>query len=357
MPQPSLLPFDLARELGHERLLIAQRPEVGLTAVIALHDTTLGPAVGGTRMRAYEDLGGAVADALRLSSAMTAKAAFANLPFGGGKAVLVGDPRRDKSEALLEAYGGLVEELGGRFFTGGDMGIEGRDLEVISRQTRHVGHTPANAGVDASDLTAIGVLAAMETVADRLGRSLADCTVAIQGLGEVGGRLALRLADAGARLVVADIDRERLVASAQQTGARVVAPEEILEVECDLLSPNAAGGVVTWENASRLQCRAIVGAANNPLASPELAAILLERGVLYAPDFVVNAGGLLSVLFETGALDEQGVVERVRRIGSDLEALLERATTELSTPLAVARAVVRERLEAARAAREAAAGV
>lgn len=323
---------------------------MGLRAVIAIHDTTLGRAIGGTRMQCYPTFEDALEDALRLSSAMTSKATFAGMPCGGGKAVICGDPLRDKTPELLLAFGRAVEELAGRFFTGGDMGIDAGDLELMARATRHVGHTPATAGVDASDLTAIGVVAAMEVVAGRLGRNLSGCTVALQGLGEVGGRLAEKLAGKGVDLIVTDTVRARLDAIVRATGARGVEPREIFDVECDLFSPNAAGAVVDADVAGRLHCRAVVGAANNPLASAEVADELHRRGVLYAPDFVVNAGGLLSVLFETGVLDEAGIVARVERIGADLAALFERAEREGAAPFRVAERVVAARLAAARTA-------
>lgn len=347
--------FDLAQGLGHERVLIVQEPAVGLRAVIAIHDTTLGRAIGGTRMRLYPSFDGAVEDALRLSHAMTAKATFAGMPCGGGKAVICGDPLRDKTPELLFAFGRAVDELGGRFFTGGDMGIDAADLAIMGRATSHIGHTPATAGVDASDLTAIGVVSAMEVVAERLGKPLRACAVAIQGLGEVGGRLAEKLAGKGVSLIVTDTVCGRLDAVVRATGARAVSPEEIFVVDCDIFSPNAAGGVVTADVAGQLRCRAIVGAANNPLASSSVGEALARRGVLYAPDFVVNAGGLLSVLFETGVLDETGTVARVQRIGADLAELFDRAERESAPPFRVADRVVAERLAAARAVRRAAA--
>ncbi|MEO8276527.1 MAG: Glu/Leu/Phe/Val dehydrogenase dimerization domain-containing protein [Thermoanaerobaculia bacterium] len=343
--------LDLAAELGHERVLLVQQPESGLRAVIAIHDTTLGRAIGGTRMRLYPVFEDAVEDALRLSHAMTSKATFAGMSCGGGKAVIVGDPLRDKNRELLLAYGRAVDELGGRFFTGCDMGIELADLAVVAEVTPHVGDMPSGSAVDASDLTAIGVVAAMETVASRLGKSLDACTVALQGVGEVGGRLARKLAGRGVRLFVTDAITDRAAEVARATGARQVGVEEILEIGCDIFSPNAAGGGITASVARHLPCSAVVGAANNPLASEECGDDLFRRGVLYAPDFVVNAGGLLSVLFETGELDAVEIVARVQRIGADLAALLDRAEETSLPPFRVAAQIVAERLKAARAAK------
>jgi glutamate dehydrogenase/leucine dehydrogenase len=345
--------LELARELGHETVVLLNRPEAGLRAVIALHDTTFGPAIGGTRMREYAAFEDAVRDALLLSRAMTSKAVFAGMACGGGKAVIVADPLRDKTAALLEAYGEAVEELAGRFFTGGDMGVDERDLLVIARRTSHVGHVPSNSPIDASDLTARGVVAAMRTVAARLGKSLGACQVAVQGVGEVGRRLTERLAGEGVEVVVTDTVASRADAVARSTGAKVVAAGEIAALTCDILSPNAAGGAIDEALAASMPCRAVVGAANNPLISDRAGEILHERGVLYAPDYVVNAGGLLSVLYETGELDVEGVTRRVERIGTDLGAVLDEAERDRLPPFRVADRIVAERLAAGRAARAA----
>jgi len=343
--------WELLAEGGHERLLLVQEPSVGLLAAIAIHDTTFGPAIGGTRMRRYPSLDEAIVDALLLSRAMTSKAVFAGMACGGGKAVIVGDPATEKTPALLEAYGRAVEELDGRFFTGGDMGIEVADLPVLARVTRFVGHVAENAPFDASDLTAIGIVAAMQATADRLGKPLERCSVAVQGVGEVGGRLAEKLAGKGVELFVTDAIGARSEAVARSTGARAVGVDEILRTGCDIFSPNAAGGVITEDLASKLRCRAVVGAANNPMATPEAAERLAERGILYAPDYVANAGGLLSVHFERGELDAEGVLRRVERIGADLAILYDRAESEGRPPFRVADAIVAERLAAGRAAR------
>jgi leucine dehydrogenase len=282
---------------------------------------------------------------------MTYKAAWADLPMGGAKAVIDADPARAKTPALLEHYARAVRELEGRFVTGGDLGIDQDDVRFMARFSRAFAHASAPEGPDASDLTAIGVFAAIRTVAARLDRPLAGLAVAVQGTGEVGGRLARRLAAAGARVIVADVSPARAQAVAAETGAEIVAPEEILAVPCDVFSPNAAGGGIDEAAAGRLACRAICGAANNPLASAYVGYDLAARRILYAPDFVVSAGGILSLLYERGEVDERGIVARVERIGDDLAELLEAADREGVPAFRLAERRVEEKLAAARAAR------
>lgn len=343
--------FDLAAELGHEELLLLQDHASGLNVVVAIHDTSLGPAAGGTRMRSYPSLDAAAVDALRLARAMTYKAAMAGVARGGGKAVILGDPRRDKSRALLQAYARVLDRFGGRFTTGGDLGIDERDVAVMARVSRYVSHVPQGASVDASDLTAIGVLEAIRCVAELLERRVDGLHVAVQGLGQVGYRLARRLNDLGARLTVTDADPSQVERAQAELQARAAGLEEIYGVACDVFSPNAVGGILDHESVAGLQCRAVVGAANEQLADPAAGDRLHERGILYAPDYVVNAGGLLSLLFEQGETDELGVIERVRQIGPRVVELLRRAGVEAVPPQRLADRVVEEKLEAARAAR------
>jgi leucine dehydrogenase len=339
--------LDLAAELGHERVLVIQRPEVGLRAVVAIHDSTLGPAVGGTRLRAYPSFDAAVVDALGLSRAMTYKAAYAGMALGGAKAVIDADPSR-KSPALLEAYARAVAEIQDRFVTGADLGIDLDDVRFMARFSRAFEHAPSGAGPDAADLTALGVFAALRTVAARLGTPWRELRVAVQGLGEVGRRLARRLAAAGARLVLTDVVPARARDLARELGAEQVGPDAVYEVPCDVFSPNAAGGVLDETTAPRLRCRAVCGAANNPLVSGYVGYDLAARGILYAPDFVVSAGGILSILFERGELDEAGIVARVERLGADLAELLDAAAAEGLPPFKLAERRVDEKLAAAR---------
>jgi len=353
-PGEAMNAFAYAERWGHEEVVMVHDAASGLRAFIALHDTTLGPAIGGTRMRVYPDADDALLDALRLARAMTYKSAMAGMPNGGGKAVILGDPVRDKTEALLTAYARAVDRLGGRFYTGTDMGLDGRDVAVMNRVTRYASHTPAGGRVDAADLAALGVFASIEEAARTLDRPLRGLRVAVQGLGEVGSRLARQLAEAGARLTVADLAAGCVEAIARAEGAAKVASESIYDVEADVFSPNAGGGILDRTTAGRLRCRAVVGAANTQLADEEAAERLHARGILYAPDYVVNAGGLLSVLYESGDLDEAGVTARVRAIARTLAEVWARARSEDLLPHRVADRIVEERLRAARrASREA----
>ena len=341
--------LDFAEAAGHEEIHVLRDAASGLRAVIAVHDTTLGPAVGGTRMRLYPSFDDAVMDALRLARAMTYKAALAEMPYGGGKAVIVGDPGRDKSRPLLAAYARAVDRLGGRFQTGCDMGIDLRDVAVMARITKHVGHTPGDAKHDTAALAALGVFAGIGAAAQAVGREVRGLHVALQGVGQVGMRLARFLAEAGARLTVTDVDAGRVDRVAAELGAQVVPADDIYAVAADVFSPNAGGGILNDDTIPRLRSAAVVGAANDQLADPRHGDALHARRILYAPDYLVNAGGLLSVLFEKGETDEDGIVDRIRDIGPRLTALWQRAREEGTTPHRVADRIVEERLAAARA--------
>ena len=345
--------LEYAERFGHEEVVMVRDPAARLRAFIALHDTTLGPAIGGTRMRLYPSLDDALLDALRLARAMTYKSAMAGMAYGGGKAVIVADPRRDKTPALLTAYARAVHRLGGRFHTGTDMGLDGRDIAVMAAVTPYASHTAPGGRVDAADLAALGVFASIEAAARVLDRPVRGLRVAMQGLGEVGGRLARQLAQAGARLIVADVDRPRAERAVRELDAVAVDPDAIYDVDADVFSPNAAGSVLTESTIPRLRCRAVVGAANDQLADERDGDRLHERGIVYGPDYVVNAGGLLSVLFETGDLDEARVTARVRGIGETVAAVWSRARGEGAPPHRIADRMAEERLAAGRAARRA----
>lgn len=344
--------LELAALLGHEEVVLVHDPGAGLRAVIALHDTTLGPAVGGTRMRQYASFDDAVTDALRLARAMTYKAVMAEMPYGGGKAVIVADPAKDKTRALFAAYAKALERLGGRFHTGCDMGMDGRDIAVLARLSKYVSHTPPGSKIDTADLAALGVYHAIRAAARQLGRELFGLRVAIQGLGQLGYRLARLLSADGARLLVADVDEGRVERAVAELRAEKRPAKSIASAECDVFSPNAAGGVLNQRTIPRLRCRAVVGGANEQLQEPRHGDVLHERAILFAPDYVANAGGLLSLLYETGETDEAGVVQRVQAIGERLEQIWSRSRQENVAPNRIADRMVEERLAGARARKQ-----
>ena len=291
-------------EHGHEQLVVCSEPSVGLKAFIAIHDTTLGPAVGGVRIWPHQSEEEAILDVLRLSMAMTYKSAVAGLPLGGGKAVVIADPARDKTEAMMRAYGRYVDTLGGRYITTTDVGSTTQDLEYIALETKHVAGLPTSAGGsgDTAVLTGLGLYRGMQACSKAVwgSDSLSERRVAMQGFGKVAQHTAEHLLKEGASLVVTDI-QEGTLDKARQLGARIVEPDEIYDVVCDIFSPCALGGVLNGDTIPRLKCRIVAGGANNQLLADEHGAELQRRGILYAPDYVVNAGGIINVSYEVGA--------------------------------------------------------
>ncbi|RZU33436.1 Glu/Leu/Phe/Val family dehydrogenase [Blastococcus saxobsidens] len=286
---------------GHEQVVFCSDAESGLRAIIAIHSTALGPALGGTRFYPYASEDAAVADALRLSKAMSYKNSLAGLDLGGGKAVIIGDPRTDKTEALLRAYGRFVESLGGRYLTACDVGTYNADLDVVARETRYAhGRSEAYGGCgDSSVLTAYGVFQGMRAAAQHCwgSPSLAGRTVAVAGVGKVGSWLAGHLVDDGADVVVTDVDPaavERLQARFPQVRA-VEDTAALVRTPHDVYAPCALGGALDADTVAALPARVVCGGANNQLATAEMAGRLAERGILYAPDFLVNAGGVIQV--------------------------------------------------------------
>ena len=340
--------LELLQELGHEELLLRRDSTCGLRVVIAIHDTTLGPAVGGTRMVPYASQERLVNEALRLSHSATQAAALAGLHRGGGAAVIAGHPAHDKSRALLRAFARVLDRLDGRLYVGPDLGIDSRDLAVLGRMTKHAGRVRAEARVDIADLTALGVLESIRAAATRLGSDLAGARVAVQGLGQVGYRLARLLHAEGARLTVTDTDPGRVERVVEELGVETVAPEGFFDVEALVLSPNAGGDVLNDDSIPRIRARAVVGSASGQLAEPHHADRLLERGVLHGPDCVVGSGGLLGLLVELGEADDQEVAERVGGIAGRLGEIWQRAEEEGRAPQRVAEAMAEERLARAR---------
>ena len=293
--------FEELRARGHEGLWFASDPETGLRAIIGVHSTVLGPALGGTRIRPYRSVDEALIDVLRLSSGMTYKAAAAGLPLGGGKAVVIADPSK-KTPELLTAYGRAIDRLGGTYVTAEDVGSTVEDMEIIARATSHVTGLPVSAGGsgDPSPATAHGVIASMRAVSEFLWGTadLAGRSIAVQGVGKVGSVLAALLAEAGCTLIVADVDRAAVAEVVEATGARPVDVEGILREPCDILAPCALGAVFDEHTIPRLRCTAIVGSANNQLLGPEDAQRIAAAGITYVPDFVANAGGIVNIAEE-----------------------------------------------------------
>ena len=288
----------------HELVQLVRDAKSGLTAIIALHSTHLGPGAGGTRFWHYADPKAAMRDALRLSRGMSYKNAMAGLPMGGGKAVILADENRAKTPEILAAFGDAVEALGGRYVTAEDVGITEADMVAVSQRTRHVSGLPVkgegSAGGDPGPFTAMGIYHGIKAaVAHKLGKSsVAGVHVAIQGTGSVGGGVARLLAKDGAKLTLSDINEDRADALATELGARSVAPDAIMSTACDVFSPNALGAILDDEGIARLDCAIVAGGANNQLARARHGEALAARDILFAPDYVINAGGIISVALE-----------------------------------------------------------
>jgi leucine dehydrogenase len=324
----------------------------GLDGVIAIHSTVLGPGAGGCRLWSYPSLAAAATDAARLAEGMSYKNALAGLPLGGAKAVLRKPAGPFDRAALFRAFGRAVEGLGGRYVTAEDVGTSTADMEQVASRTRHVAGLPqrdGRPGGDPSPWTARGVFIAMKLAAEyRLGKPLSECTVAVQGAGNVGSALTRLLHEAGARLIVADVNPANLAGLAALKGVRLVAPEAILAAPADILAPCALGGALTAASIGQLRAKVVCGAANNQLGSSEDGSLLAQRGVLYAPDYVVNAGGIINVAGEYLGWDGIATANRVERIAMRLLSVLKFAEQErLPTNLA-ADALARKVLAEAR---------
>ncbi len=350
-------PEPLRERNDHETLLIRRGRRTGIDTIIAVHSTTLGPALGGCRMWSYETLEEAVGDALRLSRTMTLKAAVARLPLGGGKAVIrlapgARPPRGELREALLRDFAESVQMLAGSYITAEDVGTHASDMALLARWTDHVSGRPRQegGGGDPGAFTAAGVEAAIRaSLREAFGTAAATGrTIAIVGAGSVGSALARRLALAGAELVLADIDPAKQ-ALAEELGARWMRPAAALRAELDVLAPCALGGVIASDLLDELRCRVICGAANNQLAEDELAARLATRGILYAPDFVANAAGLINASLELTGYDTAAAEQRAAGIEGVLLEVFAHARHAGTTPLQAALEIAQQRLGAARA--------
>jgi leucine dehydrogenase len=337
---------------GHECIWLGRDRERGLTAIVAIHNTVLGPALGGTRIWPHESFEAGLTDALRLSRGMTLKSAVAGLPLGGGKAVIIADPRRDKTPALLEAYAEMLAALEGQFITAEDVGLTLADADFLRERTSNVCGTTRGGSGNPSPVTAHGVFLGLKAaVRYKLGRGVLEgLTVAVQGLGSVGWSLCDKLAGEGADLVVTDLDEARTREAAVRFHAQAVAPDEILTVRADIFAPCALGGILSGETIPPLAVKIVAGAANNQLQRHEDAWLLRERGILYAPDYVINAGGLINVMgeLEPGGYNRDKVMRRVARIPEVLTEIFRRADAENRATNDVAQSIAEERIAEAR---------
>ncbi len=322
---------------AHESVHLFDDPKSGLRAVIALHSTHLGPAAGGTRFWHYADPQSAITDALRLSRGMSYKNSMAGLAAGGGKAVILANPARTKPQELLDAFARAVDSLGGRYITAQDVGVSEADMVALSKITSHVAGLPGQGG-DPGPYTARGVYLGVKAAARQaLGSdSLSGVHVAIQGVGSVGGGLARYLAQDGARLTLADVDAARAQALAQDIGAQTVASDAIMTVDADIFSPNALGAILTETSIANLRVKAVAGGANNQLATGTEGLALQKRGILYAPDYVINAGGIISVMRKIDGAGDDAVNVRIDGIPDRLKSVWDESDASGETPDSVA---------------------
>ncbi len=343
---------------GYESVARCHDQDSGLHALIAVHDTTLGPALGGMRMWPYASEDEALFDVLRLSKGMTFKSAVAETGLGGGKSVILGDPKTDKSEALFRAMGRFIESQDGRYITAEDMNIGIADLEIVQKETRHVTGLKRSQGSSGnpSPYTAEGCLIGLGAVAEELhgDRSHKGKKVVIQGVGAVGGALAIMLKESGADVTICDINDARVKEMASEYGFSVVSDADHLSVECDIYSPCARGAGINDETIPLLNCRAIAGCANNQMLETRHAAVVRDRGILYAPDYVLNAGGIINVSVELmeGGYNEELARERIAGIYGNLKKVFEISKRDDIPTNEAAERLARQRLDAGKAAKK-----
>lgn len=337
---------------SHEQLIFCNDPATGLKAIICIHDSTLGPGTGGCRMYPYATEEQALDDVLRLSKGMTYKASISGLKLGGAKAVIIGDPKTTKTPALLKRYAEFVKGLNGRYITAKDVGINGKDLQYIHQFTSHVlgiEGDPKSSG-DPSPLTAWGTYNGMKACAKHLwgDASLKGKTIAVQGLGYVAYFLIDYLVKEGAQIIAADVDSAAIDRAKKKFNLKIVEPNQILEQACDILSPNALGAVLNKNSISKIKAKIIAGAANNQLETDEDGYELMRRNIVYAPDYAINAGGLMNIYHELEGYNESRAYDHVAGIYRTIEEILTRAAAEKQPPHKIADKIAEERIKAAK---------
>ncbi len=344
--------FDTAAFANHESVHQFYDKDTGLKAIIAIHSTALGPAAGGCRMWNYANSEAAMRDALRLSEGMSYKNAIADLPLGGGKAVIWGDSNTQKSPELFRAFGQAIDSLNGRYWSAEDVGVSPDDMKYVSEQTRFVAGLDDgdSASGDPSPITALGVFKGIEATAKRALKvdNLEGVRIAVQGVGHVGGYVCDFLAKAGAKLIITDINKESLKQVSEKTGAVIVAPDDIYDADADVFSPNALGAIINDNTLARFKVKAIAGGANNQLATDEMGEKLRQAGVLYAPDFVINGGGIINVASEiSGLYSLPWVKSKVETLTQTLGEILDKASMEERPSSEIALELAKARIAAA----------
>jgi leucine dehydrogenase len=338
---------------NHEQVVFCHDKETGLKAIIAIHNTTLGPALGGTRMWQYKSDAEALNDVLRLSRGMTYKAAISGLQLGGGKAVIFGDSKKDKTPELFIKYGEFIESLNGKYITAEDVGTSTGDMVNVHKATRHVTGLPEEmgGGGDPSPVTAYGVYMGMKAAAKESwgNDSLKGKVIAIQGVGHVGENLVRLVTAEGASVYITDLNQEQLKFTAQNYGAQIVDSNTIYDLQMDIYAPCALGATLNSENISRLKCQVVSGAANNQLADEMIhGRMLADKGILYAPDFLINAGGLINVFSELKGYDRKNALAHTEKIYHTTLEIFKKAKAENITTIEAAKKIAEERIAAAK---------
>lgn len=346
-----MLTFELLEKHGeHEEVIFCHNKEVGLKAIIAIHNTALGPALGGTRMWPYASEEDALVDVLRLSKGMTYKASAAGLNLGGGKAVIIGDSKKHKTEALFRAFGAYINSLQGKYITAEDVGTCVNDMEYVFMETPFVTGIPKSLGGsgDPSPYTAHGVLMGIKaSVKEKLGAdTLQGVRIAVQGLGNVGSYLVDYLIKEGAQIAVADIDQDRVKKISAKHSVTTLDPDSIVTSECDVFAPCALGAVINDKTITKLKCKIVAGGANNQLAEARHGDALMELGILYAPDYVINAGGLMNVFVELEGYSQERAFDKTKAVYDNMMNVFKIAKTEKITTYKAADRLAEERIKA-----------
>ncbi|MFS0822812.1 branched-chain amino acid dehydrogenase [Bacillus sp. 1P02SD] len=347
--------FSYMEKYDYEQLLFCQDKQSGLKAIIAIHDTTLGPALGGTRMWTYASEEAAIEDALRLAKGMTYKNAAAGLNLGGGKTVIIGDPRKDKNEEMFRAFGRYIQGLNGRYITAEDVGTTVADMDIIHEETDFVtGISPAfGSSGNPSPVTAFGVYRGMKAAAKEAfgSDSLEGKIVAVQGVGNVAYTLCKYLHEEGASLIVTDINKDAAMRAVRDFGAKAVDPDEIYSVECDIYAPCALGATVNDETIPQIKAKVIAGSANNQLKEPRHGDVIHELGIVYAPDYVINAGGVINVADELYGYNQERALKKVESLYDTIEKVIEIAKRDGIPTYQAADRLAEERIERMRNSR------